>query len=217
MRDQGLYRICAWPARHGIAAFAGHSRITTCTNLPAARPSDAIKAGQTLQADGEEAAVYANLQVGVVKLVKMLADGRQQIVGLQFPPDFIGRPFGRQSQLSAEAVSDVEVCTFPRSVLEDMIKRHPELERQLFQQTLRELDEARDWLLANGRKSARARVASLLHMIATHVPAVSLLHAHSRRSVIFDLPLTRAASSSASACVFTALAPASTSLSGRKS
>ena len=58
-----------------------------------------IMAGQTLQADGEEAAVYANLQVGVVKLVKVLADGRQQIVDLQFPPDFIGRPFGRQSQL----------------------------------------------------------------------------------------------------------------------
>ena len=151
-----------------------------------------IKAGQTLQADGEEAVVYANLQMGVVKLVKMLADGRQQIVGLQFPPDFIGRPFGRQSQLSAETVSDVEVCTFPRSVLEDMVKRHPGLERQLFQQTLRELDEARDWLLANGRKSARARVASLLYMIATHVPTVSLLQAHSGRSVIFDLPLTRA-------------------------
>ncbi len=149
-------------------------------------------AGQTLQADGEEAVVYANLQVGVVKLVKMLADGRQQIVGLLFPPDFVGRPFGHQNRLSAEAVSDVEVCTFPRTVLEDMVKRHPELERQLFQQTLRELDEARDWLLANGRKSARERVASLLYMIATHVPNVSPMQARSGRSVTFDLPLTRA-------------------------
>ena len=151
-----------------------------------------IKAGRTLQADGEAAAIYANLQAGVVKLVKMLANGRQQIVGLQFPPDFIGRPFSRQSRLSAEAVSDVEVCTFPRSALEDMVTRHPELEHQLFQQTLRELDEARDWLLANGRKSARERVASLLYMIATHVPTVSVLQAQPGRSVIFDLPLTRA-------------------------
>jgi len=151
-----------------------------------------IEAGRTLQADGEEVATYANLLKGVVKLSKTLQDGRQQIVGLQFPPDFIGRPFGRENQLSAEAVSDVEVCTFPRAVLEDMVNRHPELEHQLFQQTLLELDEARDWLLAIGRKTARERVASLLYMVATHVPTVSPLQSHQQRSVTFDLPLTRA-------------------------
>jgi CRP/FNR family transcriptional regulator len=151
-----------------------------------------VEGGRTLQADGEEAAVYSNLLQGVVKLSKTLADGRQQIVGLQFPPDFVGRPFSRESRLSAEAVSEVEVCTFPRSVIEGMIKRNPELQHRLFQQTLMELDEARDWLLAIGRKTARERVASLLHMIARHVPHNTAQAEGEHRSVSFDLPLTRA-------------------------
>lgn len=151
-----------------------------------------VDGGRALQADGEEVAIYSNLLQGVVKLSKTLADGRQQIVGLQFPPDFVGRPFGRESRLSAEAVSEVEVCTFPRSVLEDMLKRHPELEHRLFQQTLMELDEARDWLLAVGRKTAGERVAGLLYMIAKHVPDGSLHETQRRVSVSFDLPLTRA-------------------------
>ena len=138
-----------------------------------------------------EIAVYANLLQGVVRLSKMLADGRQQIVGLQFPPDFIGRPFGDESRLSAEAASDVEVCTFTRAVLRDMIRRYPELEHQLFRQTLAELDDSREWLLAIGRKTARERVASLLYMIGTHVPDVSRLAARQRTNVTFDLPLSR--------------------------
>ena len=36
---------------------------------------------------------FANVLSGVVKLTKTLADGRQQIVQLLFPSDFLGRPF----------------------------------------------------------------------------------------------------------------------------
>jgi CRP/FNR family transcriptional regulator, anaerobic regulatory protein len=151
-----------------------------------------IESGRILQADGEQVSGYANLLQGVVKLSKIMADGRQQIVGLQFPPDFVGRPFGRESRLSAEAVSAVELCTFPRAVLENMLERHPELERRLFEQTLLELDDARDWLLALGRKTARERVASLIHMVAKHTPPESLHEGKAPGSLRFDLPLTRA-------------------------
>jgi len=151
-----------------------------------------LENGRTLQADGELVSGYANVLQGVVKLSKILADGRQQIVGLQFPPDFVGRPFGRESRLSAETVSTVELCTFPRAVLEDMLERHPGLERRLFEQTLLELDEARDWLLALGRKTARERVASLIYMVARHVPAATQGETGEHAGVHFDLPLTRA-------------------------
>ncbi len=150
-----------------------------------------IKAGRTIQADGEEVAAYANLLQGVVKLSKTLADGRQQIVGLQFPPDFIGRPFGHESQLSVEAASDVEVCTFSRAVLGDLLRRYPELEHRLFSQTLAELDEVREWLLALGRKTARERVASLLHMIARNMQDASSVPTPQRSSAVIDLPMTR--------------------------
>ena len=184
-------KLCAaCVARHrGICGALADDELHELVSRTAKRRIDS---GRTLQADGEAAAVYSNLLQGVVKLSKTLPDGRQQIVGLQFPPDFVGRPFGGESQISAEAVSNVELCTFPRTVLEGMLKRHPELEHRLFQQTLMELDEARDWLLAVGRKTARERVAALLYMIARHVPDETPADAAERTSVDFELPLTRA-------------------------
>ena len=49
--------------------------------------------------DSETVANYSNILSGVVKLTKILSDGRQQIVGLQFAPDFLGRPFRAESRI----------------------------------------------------------------------------------------------------------------------
>ncbi len=49
-----------------------------------------IPAGQTIVSDGEPVDFFANIVSGAVKLIKTLPDGRQQIVGLLFAPDFLG-------------------------------------------------------------------------------------------------------------------------------
>lgn len=112
---------------------------------------------------------FVNILSGVVKLSKLMADGRQQIVGLQFAPDLVGRPFTKNSTVIAEAATDINVCTFPKNILEDLLQEAPELEHRLHEQTLRELDDARDWLLTLGRKSAIEKVSSFLVLIATHI------------------------------------------------
>jgi CRP/FNR family transcriptional regulator len=143
-------------------------------------------AGSELIGEATPIDSYANVMKGVVKLTKGLEDGRQQVVGLQFAPDFLGRLFGRESTIGAEAASDVDLCVVPRTALEQMIAETPALEHRLMQQTLRELDEARDWMVTLGRKTASEKVASFLYLIATHLDPAS----GSRRA--FDLPLTRA-------------------------
>ncbi len=138
---------------------------------------------------GEEVHSYANIMNGVVKLTKLMADGRQQIVGLQFAPDFLGRPFKRQSDISAEAATSVNVCSFPRSAIEELIDESPEMQHRLHEQALKELDEAREWMLTLGRKSASEKVASFLYLIATHInPEFDF----DTDSIRFELPLKRA-------------------------
>ena len=145
--------------------------------------------GSELVADSEEVTSFANVMSGVVKLTKMLADGRQQVIGLQFAPDFLGRPFAKESKLSAEAASDVKLCKIPKKALEKMMKESPELEHRLLMQTLNELDEARDWMVTLGRKTAAEKVASFLYLIATHIdPTVDIDELTSSK---FELPLTR--------------------------
>lgn len=146
--------------------------------------------GEELIGDAEEITSYANVIRGVVKLTKMLKDGRQQVVGLQFAPDFLGRPFSQKSKLAAEAASDVDLCRMPKSVLEAMIADSPTFEHRFLEQTLRELDEAREWMVTLGRKTAAEKVASFLYSIIVHIdPAIERNHA---TTATFDLPLTRA-------------------------
>lgn len=145
------------------------------------------EAGTELAAESMPIESYANVMRGVVKLSKVLEDGRQQIVGLQFAPDFLGRLFSKENAVTAEAASDVDLCRVPKPALERLIADNPALEHRLMQQTLRELDEARDWMVTLGRKTASEKVASFLHLIATHLDPEAT---GSRR--IFDLPLTRA-------------------------
>ncbi|PWV98954.1 Crp/Fnr family transcriptional regulator [Hoeflea marina] len=145
-----------------------------------------VGSASELYGESRQGSTYSNIIAGVVKLTKMMADGRQQIVGLQFAPDFLGRPFRAESNLTAEAATEVSVCSFPKSVIDRMIGETPELEHRLLQQTLKELDEARDWMLTLGRKTASEKVASFLLLIATHVDPESELD-----SAEFELPLTR--------------------------
>ncbi|MDX8456476.1 Crp/Fnr family transcriptional regulator [Mesorhizobium sp. VK9D] len=147
------------------------------------------EAGKELIGDSRSVERFSNVLSGVVKLTKTLSDGRQQIVGLQFAPDFLGRPFQTESTLSAEAATDVELCSFPRQALERMIKEQPDLEHRLLEQKLRDLDQARDWMVALGRKTASEKIASFLLMIVRNIdPAAG----PERRGAAFDLPLSRA-------------------------
>jgi CRP/FNR family transcriptional regulator, anaerobic regulatory protein len=151
------------------------------------------QAGTELIADDSEIRTYANVMRGVVKLTKMLEDGRQQVVGLQFAPDFLGRLFGKQNTITAEAASDVELCKIPKTALERLVQEHPELEHRLHEQALRELDEARDWMMTLGRKTASEKVASFLWLIATHIDPVTEAKRQDGliESITFDLPLSR--------------------------
>ncbi|OWV83716.1 transcriptional regulator [Rhizobium sp. N122] len=171
-------------ARHGVVCGAlSSSQLQELGRHSLRRKVDT---GSEIVAQGAESTFYSNIMRGVVKLCKVMPDGRQQIVGLQFAPDFVGRPFMRESTLSAEAATDAEICVFPCNLLDRMILETPELQRSLHDQALKELDAAREWMLTLGRRTAEEKVASLLHLIATHAEP------ETATSTAFDLPLSRA-------------------------
>ena len=147
-----------------------------------------IEPDRAIVREGEIEQRFSNIMSGVVKLSKITEDGRRQIVGLQFAPDFLGRPFSNQSDSEVEAATEVKLCSFPRSTLESMIKSSPELEHRLYQQVSRELQEAHDWMLTLGRKTAAEKVAGFLYFIATRIDPEN---AEASSPLLIDLPLNR--------------------------
>lgn len=147
-----------------------------------------VAPGTRLSYENESSERYGNILHGVAKLVKILEDGRQQIVGLHFPPDFLGRPFGPDHGLTVEVASEINICSFPKNILEEMISETPELEHRLHEQALRELDDARNWMLTLGRKNASEKVASFICWIAEH----AYPEQEKGDEIAFELPLKRA-------------------------
>lgn len=187
-RNDAIPVLCAsCDARHrGVCGALDGTQLTA---LSRAAHRHVVEEGEGLVADAQRVERYANLLSGVVKLTKTLADGRQQIVALRFAPDFLGRPFRPESALHAQAATSVVLCSFPRAIVERMLGEQPELQRRVLRQTLDELDDAREWMVTLGRKTAIEKVASFLLLIARNVEPDT---ASADDAVTFDLPLTRA-------------------------
>ena len=147
---------------------------------------------QTIISEGVPVDFVANVVSGIVKLTETMPDGRQQIVGLLFPSDFVGRAFAKTWAFSAEAASEVELCCLNRKAFEAIIDRHPDLKQQLLVATLDELDAAREWMLLLGCKSAEEKIASFLMLLVRRSFNMSCGREAQPVSPIFELPIRRA-------------------------
>lgn len=177
-----LCRACE--ARHG--GICGALAPEELLRLGRVSSRHEYSAGTTLVTPGVRIEHCSNILSGVVKLSKLLPDGRKKIVELQFAPDFLGRPFAGESDMLVEAATDVRLCSFPLRTLETLRRDTPQLQDRLHRQSLRQLDEARDWMMTLGKRTAAERVASFLLLLARHVSPFD-----EGCSETFDLPLSR--------------------------
>ena len=120
---------------------------------------------------------------GMLKLSKLLPDGRRQITGFLSPGDYLGLAFAERYVYSAEAVTPVRVCRFPRSAFLGLLDQFPALEKALLGRAATELAAAQQQMLLLGRKTARERVASFFSQLAERQGA--------DEGAVVDLPMTR--------------------------
>jgi CRP/FNR family transcriptional regulator len=125
-----------------------------------------FKPRQTVFFEDDSASFVFNLTRGIVRTSKTLPDGRRQITGFHYPGDFLGVALHGAHVYTAEAVTNVTFCRFPRSKLRALFDEFPKLEVHLLSATASELAMVQDRMLLLGRKSAREKVASFLLMLA---------------------------------------------------
>lgn len=143
--------------------------------------------GETIFFEGDDASYVYNLTSGVLRLSKLLPDGRRQIAGFLFPGDFLGITMEDEHAFTAEAITPSTLCQFSRARFDAFVDTHPHLERRLYAIAAQELAAARQQLVLLGRKTAAERVASFLLMLADRYE--STLDALSASEVV--LPMSR--------------------------
>ena len=99
---------------------------------------------------------------GTVIQYKVMADGRRQIQNFASEGDFLAMTFADVHDLSAEALTDLEVLFVPRTMFDRRLQEQAGFRRSVFTLVSQMLHEAREQALLLGRKSAMERTASFL-------------------------------------------------------
>lgn len=119
-----------------------------------------IRSRQTLFHEGERASRVFTLTSGSLKLFTLLADGRCHVAGFMHPGDFLGITLDENHAFTAEALEDVELCSFPRTAFENFLDDHPSMEGELYRMAAHELSAAHQQQVLLARKTANERLAS---------------------------------------------------------
>jgi CRP/FNR family transcriptional regulator, anaerobic regulatory protein len=121
-----------------------------------------FEAGETVFSEEDITTSFYNLIEGVMRLYKLLPDGRRQIVGFALPGDFMGMNMSGRHNFSADAIGAVTVCQFAKAPFGRFIEDRPHLLRRINELAVRELSQARDHMVLLGRRSADEKVATFL-------------------------------------------------------
>jgi len=117
---------------------------------------------ETVFAEEEITTSFYNLLEGVMRLYKLLPDGRRQIVGFALPGDFLGMTTSGRNTFSADAINAVEVCRFSKASFQRFAEDKPHLLHRINEFAIRELAQAREHMVLLGRRSAEEKVATFL-------------------------------------------------------
>src|SRR5207245_1111886 len=98
--------------------------------------------GETVFSEEEIATSFFNLLEGVMRLYKLLPDGRRQIVGFALPGDFLGMNISGRHNFSADAIGAVTVCQFAKVPFGRFMEDRPHLLRRINDLAIRELSQA---------------------------------------------------------------------------
>lgn len=129
-----------------------------------------VEAGKALFREDDDADNVFTVTSGVFKQYKLLSDGRCQITGFYFMGDLIGLPEGQSYPVTAEAVSDATVCSFPRGRIMELVSTYPALANAVILKLQREVTTSQDKMMTLGRLSAEERIAGFLLSLMENAP-----------------------------------------------
>jgi CRP/FNR family transcriptional regulator len=149
------------------------------------QPVERFEPGETLFFEGDPAKHVFEITDGVVRLCKILVDGRRIVTGFLFAGDVVGISQPQKYTYGAEAITPTKVRRVSRRSLDEAIEFSSVLRPQVFAKLCDEMAAAQEQMVLLSCKSAEERLCSFL----------VFLMKRTRKSfpgnVMLDLPMTR--------------------------
>lgn len=111
---------------------------------------------------GDEGSHVYRIERGIMKLYRLLPDGRRQIICFKFPGDLIGFEAGERRPCSAEAVTDVDLRCLPMHIASERLRQDARIGVELVEILAAELADARNQLAVLNRRSAIEKLAAFI-------------------------------------------------------
>ena len=137
-------------------------------------------------AEGETAGYVYKLISGVVRVSKLLPDGRRQISAFHMPGEMFGFEADEVHHASAEAVVPTKVVAYRWEGVLGAEKQPASFVRELLNLTVLGLRHTQDHLLLLGRKNALERLAEFLLEMSARMGGSSVLDLAMPRHDIAD-------------------------------
>lgn len=136
--------------------------------LTSCKADQTVKKGEYIFEEGEHINGVFCIKSGVCKLVKLSANGKDQIVKLNTRGDLLGQRStlsNEPTNLSAVAITDMEVCFIPEAEIIRAIGQNTSFTIDMFKMLGHSIKESDDLLVNMSQKSMRERLAATLIML----------------------------------------------------
>jgi CRP/FNR family transcriptional regulator len=154
-------------------------------SLFAKQPAEHLATGQSLFFEGDDANHVYELLEGMLRVFRIVSDGRRVITSFLYPGDFIGFSLRGTYLYSAEAVTPATIRRMPRRHFETAVAADEDLRTQVFAKTCCEMAATQEQMVLLACKSAEERLCSF---IRRHMQRVTM---SGERAETVDLPMSR--------------------------
>ena len=148
------------------------------------QPIETFEPGRPIFWQSDPAKHVFEIVEGVVRMFKILSNGRRVITGFLYAGDLIGISLLNRYLYGAEAVTRTTVRRFSRQSFQQRMDQSPELRPSLFARLSDEMAAAQEQMVLLATKTAEERVCTFLILTARRAPR-AFLSSH------LDLPMTR--------------------------
>lgn len=137
--------------------------------VSACKTGKLYKKGQVIFEEGEILNGVYCVKDGVCKLTKLSENGKDQVVKLVVKGGLLGKRSlvsEQQTNLSATALNDMEMCFIPKSEIMNDLSKNPKFTLDVLREMAADLKESDESLVNMAQKSVKQRMAEILLYIA---------------------------------------------------